>query len=76
MTKAWEQIARSTRRTMIWLWRLLTSVKLALALILVTAVVGLTGIVLDQVPGHLAGQAGGEGPVAGDCSQARVRYVD
>ena len=60
MSEAWAQIAMSTRRAAAWLWRLLTSVKLALSLILAIAVVGLMGIVLDQVPGHLAGQAGGK----------------
>ena len=42
------------------MWHLLTSVKLALSLILAIAVVGLIGIVLDQVPGHPAGQVGGK----------------
>ena len=60
MSEAWAQIAKSTRRAAAWLWRLLTSVKLALSLILAIAVVGLMGIVLDQVPGHLIGQAGGK----------------
>ena len=43
-----------------WLWRLLTSVKLALALILVIAVISLIGIVLDQLPLHLSGELGGK----------------
>jgi cytochrome c biogenesis protein len=60
MSKAWAQINKSTRRAATRLWHLLTSVKLALSLILAIAVVGLIGIVLDQVPGHLAGQVGGK----------------
>jgi len=60
MSKAWAQSDSSTKRAMTWLWRLVTSVKLALSLILVIAVVSLIGIVLDQVPGHPAGQVGGK----------------
>jgi cytochrome c biogenesis protein len=43
------------------LWRLLTSVRLALSLILFTALVSLTGIVVDQAPAHLSGELGGQG---------------
>jgi cytochrome c biogenesis protein len=60
MSKAWAQIDKSTRRAATRLWHLLTSVKLALSLILAIAVVGLIGIVLDQVPGYLAAQVGGK----------------
>jgi cytochrome c biogenesis protein len=61
MSKAGTPAPRLIKHGWRWLWRLLTSVKLALALILVIAVISLIGIVLDQAPAHLSGELGGKG---------------
>jgi cytochrome c biogenesis protein len=60
MSRVFKPLPGSANPAIRWLWRLLTSVKLALALILVIAVISLIGIVLDQAPAHLSGDLGGK----------------